>query len=82
MYIPPIILTQRQIEDEIIKHTDDTIMYEVQHRLMIDIDKEELIKALNYDRDQYNEGFADGHKAGYRQALEEMGMINDNDTSI
>lgn len=82
MYIPPILLSERQIEDEIIKQTDDTIVYEVRHQLMMDIDKEELLKALCYDRDQYNQGYADGKSAGYQQALEDIGVINDNDTSI
>jgi hypothetical protein len=27
----------------------------------IDVDKEELIRALRYDRDQYDRGFADGY---------------------
>jgi hypothetical protein len=27
----------------------------------IDVDKDELIRALRYDRDQYDRGFADGH---------------------
>ena len=26
----------------------------------VSVDKEELIKALNYDRDQYQKGYADG----------------------
>ena len=28
----------------------------------IDVDKDELIKALNYDRDQYNKGYQDGYQ--------------------
>ena len=60
MYIPPILLSERQIESDIIKQTDDEIVYEVQHQLMIDIDKDELIKALRYDRDSYDKGVKDG----------------------
>ena len=60
MYIPPILLSERQISEQIIKQTDDEIVYEVERQLMIDIDKEELIKALNCDRDQYNHGVKDG----------------------
>lgn len=53
---------------------------------MIDIDKDELLKALKYDRDQYNQGYSDGkavgYELGYQKALEEMGVINDNNTTI
>ena len=35
----------------------------------IDVDRDELIKALNYDRDQYNKGYADG-KADAEQPQE------------
>lgn len=34
----------------------------------VDVDKEELVKALKYDRDQYDKGFKDG----YEKAKEEM----------
>lgn len=31
-------------------------------RQVVDVNKEELIKALRYDRDQYNKGYKDGLK--------------------
>ena len=31
----------------------------------VDVNKEELIKALHYDRDQYRKGYADGYDDGY-----------------
>lgn len=34
----------------------------------IEVDKEELLKALAYDRDQYNKGYNDG----YRDAMERI----------
>ena len=39
-------------------------------RYGIDVDKEELIKALNYDREQYDKGFREGYNKGYEQAIE------------
>ena len=39
-------------------------------RYEIDVDKEELIKALNYDREQYDKGFREGYNKGYEQAIE------------
>ena len=34
----------------------------------IKVDKDELVKALSYDRKQYEKGYADGQKAGGRTA--------------
>lgn len=35
------------------------------------VDKEELIKALRYDRQQYDKGYADGYSKGYEQGRKE-----------
>ena len=55
MYNSPIKIlygsTQRGIEDEVFKAI---LSYGIQ------VDKDELIRALAYDRDQYNRGFNDG----------------------
>ena len=36
------------------------------------VDKQELIKALQYDRGQYEKGYNDGLKAGYEKAKAEL----------
>lgn len=46
---------------------ENAIYMAIKERISIDVDKDELIKALNYDRGQYNAGYADG----YRRGLEE-----------
>lgn len=46
--------TQMQLEGEVLKATQNVGVY---------VDKEELIKALEYDRDQYNKGYKDGLNA-------------------
>ena len=46
----------------------------------VSVDKEELIKALNYDRDQYQKGYADG-KAEALSALK-AGLISMNSSAI
>lgn len=55
MYNSPIKIlygsTQRGIEDDVFKAI---LSYGIQ------VDKDELIRALAYDRDQYNRGFNDG----------------------
>lgn len=41
-------------------------------RYGIDVDKEKLIKALNYDREQYEKGFKEGYQKGYLRAAENI----------
>ena len=51
-------------------------IYEAVQKVNINVDKEELIKALKYDREQYNKGYtngyADGYTDGYVKAIEEL----------
>ena len=54
MYESPITL----VEDEISMCSEDNIYRAVQE-CRIDVDKDELIKALKYDRRQYEKGYAD-----------------------
>lgn len=54
MYESPIKIIQSQLEMKL----EDDILKAVQSRY-IDVDKEELIKALVYDRNQYNKGYVD-----------------------
>ena len=63
MYNSPITITSPiTIADEITKkllgEEEDTIVSYIQ-TLDIRVDKDELVKALRYDRDQYNKGYAD-----------------------
>ena len=46
------------------------IMYRV--RLEVDVDKEELIKALQYDREQYEKGYADAMLHCYERGVVEV----------
>ena len=39
----------------------DDMIYKATQEIGIDIDKEELFKALRYDRDQYEKGFTEGY---------------------
>lgn len=43
-------------------------VYSTIQKFVPDVDKDELIKALNYDRKQYDRGF----KAGYNAAIIEL----------
>ncbi len=62
MYESPITLNIADISSQIRETQDGRLIYEVQQAIGYEIDKEELIKALNYDRDQYQKGYEDGRK--------------------
>ena len=54
----PVTIAQ-EIASQIARDTDDYIMSEI-YKTGVTVNKEELIKAINYDRDQYNKGYCDG----------------------
>lgn len=58
-YSSPIQLILSDIQ---MKLEDDTC--EAVQRVGVKVDKDELFKALQYDRDQYHKGFTDGYKQG------------------
>lgn len=49
------------------KRLEDDILSAVQE-IGIVVDKEQLLKALQYDRNQYEKGYKDGHDDGYADA--------------
>ena len=63
-YESPIKMYIGQMVEQVEKAREDEIIHTIHEQYAIDVNKEELIKALNYDRDQYNKGF----QAGYERA--------------
>ncbi len=61
MYKSPIEIYTENTLKEIVKQRDGYIFQEVQ-RIGVDVDKEELLRALKYDRNQYDAGYADGQR--------------------
>lgn len=59
MYESPINITFQNIQEQIAIQTERDIL-EIVRKCGIDVDKDELIKAINYDRNQYNKGYVDG----------------------
>ena len=51
---------------------DDAVL-KATGKVGVAVDKEELLKALQYDRDQYQQGHADG----YKQALADVKRLMD-----
>lgn len=58
---------QDSFVSEIKEKTEEMVFTEIK-RIGIDVDKEELIKALKYDRGQYEKGYKDG----YAKAIDEF----------
>lgn len=66
-YNSPISIISQMVDEQIKeqqKQEETMIMAEITKKIGVDIDKNELIKALNYDRQQYEKGYADGRFSG------------------
>lgn len=59
MYESPITKITKDLCQSIINREEESIM-KVVYDLEINVNKEELVKALKYDRNQYEKGYADG----------------------
>lgn len=62
MYNSPITKIYEDINKHIKRQDEDNIMYVVNQVVRYEVDKDELIKALQYDRNQYKEGYIDAIK--------------------
>ena len=74
MYNSPIELIYGNMETQIRDEMDKQIFGAVQ-KVGIHVDKEELIKALAYDRGQYNQGYKDGYKEAKRQCADALDAV-------
>lgn len=63
MYQSPIEIITNQIAEKVINDLNQKVFTAVE-RIGININPEELIKALAYDRKQYECGYRDGYMAG------------------
>lgn len=59
MYKSPIKINYTELPMEITKTLDGEIIAQVREKISIDVDAEEMKKALRYDRAQYEKGFND-----------------------
>ena len=67
-YMSPV---QFYIADCISKHVEaaeKSIAYQISQKIGIDVDKERLIKALEYDKEQWEYGYEKGYLAGLAAA--------------
>lgn len=72
-YESPISLYIQQIANKIEERRENEVISTISERLGVEINKDELAKALTYDRNQYSEGF----RAGYERAL--FDLLNQNE---
>ena len=63
MYKSPIEVYANDMLSQIRQREEDQIVAEVSQAVDVNVEKEELIKALNYDRNQYYKGYEDGKRA-------------------
>lgn len=59
MYESPINKIMTDIQSRLVEAENGELTLKVKESIGYDIDKEELVKALQYDRDQYDKGFRD-----------------------
>ena len=81
MYKAPIeILSAKMAE---YKLNTETMVMEAVFETGINVDRDELIRALRYDREQYDKGYADGKAEAAREIFEEIEyLIWQNDTFL
>ena len=71
MYESPIRIVIDDMTRKIIQQQEDYVIEEIQ-KINVDVDKEELIKALKYDREQYEYGYKDGYEQGFEDAKQKI----------
>ena len=68
----PIIKIYGDIHNEIVRQDEENCTFAIEQAIGYKVDKEELIKALQYDRDQYDKGYKDGTKEIFIKELFEI----------
>ena len=68
----PITKIYGDIHNEIVRQDEENCTFAIEQAIGYKVDKEELIKALRYDREQYNKGYNDGVKETFIEELEKI----------
>ena len=69
-YKSPIEIKQYDVEKDIAKWVEDKIHAEIVQQFGVFVDKDELVKALYYDRGQYEKGWIDGYETAVGEIFE------------
>ena len=59
-----------RLKESLLNEEEKAIMGEV--RMFVDVNKDELVKALAYDRGQYEKGYKDGYDKGVEDGANSM----------
>lgn len=71
MYKSPIDLVVNQVSNLILEQQENQVIKAILST-GVKVDKEELIKALKYDRQQYGNGYNDGYTDGAKAMLDKI----------
>jgi len=71
-YESPITRAVREATETMMKQEEAECMATITREVGYSVDKSELIKALNYDREQYDKGYRDGVMESFKAELEEI----------
>lgn len=74
MYKSPIELVVNQVQNLMLEQQENQVFQAIQKTGVI-VDKEELQKALKYDREQYQNGYNDGYTDGANAMLAKLNAI-------
>lgn len=59
MYNSPITVIENLVQEQT-QEKENEIFTTIKSQIAVDVDKDELLKALRYDRHQYEQGYEDG----------------------
>lgn len=68
----PITKIYGDIHNKILRQDEENYIYAITQAIGYEVDKEELIRALQYDREQYDKGYNDGVKETFVEELEKI----------
>ena len=71
-YDSPIFMAVKRHCDEIIEKRENEFVARIEEEVGFHIDKEELVKALNYERDEYSKGYRYGYNEGYQKGRDDV----------
>lgn len=69
---PPITRIYEDIRNEMVRQEEENCMYAIEQSIGYKVDKEALIKALQYDKGQYDRGYMDGAKETFVGELNKL----------
>ena len=61
-WVSPVEIFTKEVHNNFRDQVDDKIQQLIEMEIGVKIDREELIKAMNYDREQYGKGYQNGYE--------------------